>query len=161
MSEYMKSFESLKDPTRQQVVNLIVEEAVKFTSSKIGYFAVMNDSEDELTMLGWSKSAMDACAMIDKPIVYPLEQTGLWGDCIRERKPVITNNYEESTRVTKKGYPSGHVKVVRHVNVPMHGDGKLTGILGVGNKESDYSDTDVKALQEFADDAWKYLKKAK
>lgn len=161
MTDPLKALRALVNPTKKQVVNAIMEEAIKLTSSKIGYLAVMSEAEDELTMLAWSKSAMNACSVIDKPIIYPLEQTGLWGDCIRERQAVITNNYEESTRSTKKGYPSGHVQIVRHMNAPMHGDKRLTGILGVGNKETDYTEADADALQAFADGAWNVLKRAK
>ena len=31
--------------------------------------------------------------MIDKPIVYQVKDTGLWGEAIRQRIPVITNDY--------------------------------------------------------------------
>jgi GAF domain-containing protein len=158
VSDSIKALRMMANPTRRQVVNCIVEEAIRLTSSKIGYFALLNEAEDELKMLGWSKSAMNACAMIDKPIIYPLEQTGLWGDCVRERGPVIVNDYAESTRVTKKGYPPGHVELIRHMNVPMHGGGRLAGILGVGNKDADYTDADAAALQKLADDVWRIVR---
>ena len=96
----------------QRAVDLYVEEAIRITESTIGYFALMSWNEDALTMLGWSKTAMDACRAITKPIRYKLVETGLWGDCVRQRCAVITNNYANSTSPTKKGYPSGHVTVV-------------------------------------------------
>jgi hypothetical protein len=46
----------------------------------------------------WSDSAMLECAMIDKPIVYRVEDTGLWGEAIRRRKPVITNDWTKPLR---------------------------------------------------------------
>ena len=130
------------------------------TDSKIAYLATMNDSEDVLTMLGWSKSAMAACMMIDKPIVYPLEQTGLWGDCVRQRQAVITNDYEASESPTKKGYPDDHVQVVRHMNVPMWDGGKIVGLIGVGNKVGEYTDEDAQKLQAFANEAWPRIRAA-
>ncbi len=44
-----------------------------------------------------------------KPIVYPIEKTGLWGDGVHEKRPVVTNDYKSLVRPTKKGYPAGHV----------------------------------------------------
>lgn len=161
MSDPMKALNVLMNPSKKTLVNTIMEEAIKLTGSSLGYFAVMNDEENELTMLAWSKSAMKACSVIDRPFTYPLEQTGLWGDCIRERKAVITNDYEDSTRATKRGYPAGHVHIIRHMNVPIHGNGRLAGILGVGNKETDYTREDAEALQKFADDTWRVFKKSK
>jgi hypothetical protein len=36
---------------------------------------------------------MQECAIIDKPIDYPLETTGLWGEVVRQRRSIITNDY--------------------------------------------------------------------
>ena len=44
-------------------------------------------------MHAWSKTAMKECAIIDKPIHYPVVTTGLWGEAVRQRKPVFTNDY--------------------------------------------------------------------
>jgi len=138
----------------------LVEEACILTQSKLSYFAVMNDAEDVLTMLNWSKSAMSECKAMDQPIVYPIEKTGLWGDCVRERKPVVTNDYKSLVKPTKKGYPSGHVDVVRHMNIPVTINNKITGVLGVGNKETDYTQDDVDILMEFAAESWKVFSKS-
>ena len=78
----------------------------------------------------------------------------MWGDCIRERQAVITNDYEACTRATKKGYPDGHVPVRRHLNVPVLSGAAIKGILGVGNKTDEYSEQDAALLQAFANAAW-------
>jgi hypothetical protein len=67
---------------------------------------------------------------------------------------VVTNDYAASRSPTKKGYPSGHVAVVRHMNVPINQGSKIRGILGVGNKNVDYTDGEAAALQKFADEGW-------
>ena len=113
-----------------------------------------------LTMIGWSKTVMEACAMIDKPIVYPIEKTGLWGDCVREKGPVVTNDYKALVKPTKKGYPSGHVDIKRHMNVCMMGNGQIKGVLGVGNKVAPYDEADVAVLQQFVNECHKYLPSA-
>jgi GAF domain-containing protein len=132
----------------------LVEEAVRLTGSTMAYFAVTDKEVRQLTMLAWSKSAMAACAVQELPIDYPIEATGLWGDCIRERQAVITNDYENCTRVTKKGYPDGHVPVRRHLNVAVMCGEQIKGILGVGNKTDEYTAEDAAALQAFANAAW-------
>jgi GAF domain-containing protein len=135
-------------------VRLLVEEAVRVTDSSIGYFAVTDEAVTELTMLAWSRSAMAACAVLEKPIEYPIDATGLWGDCIRERQPVITNDYERCTRPTKKGCPDGHVAIQRHMNVPVMSGASIKGILGVGNKAAEYTPDNAAVLQAFANQAW-------
>lgn len=132
------------------VVDGLIEEAALLTGSTISYFALMSKAEDVLIMIGWSKTVMEHCMMIDKPIVYPIEQTGLWGDCVRERGPVVTNDYRACAKPTKKGHPQGHVEVTRHMNVCMMDGELIVGVLGVGNKADDYTAADVETLQAFA-----------
>jgi hypothetical protein len=67
---------------------------------------------------------------------------------------VITNDYEQCTRATKKGYPDGHVPVRRHMNVAVMCGDRIKGILGVGNKTDEYTAADAATLQSFANAAW-------
>ena len=146
---------------RQALVDLIVDEAIRLTGSALGYLAVLSEDERTLTMLAWSKTAMEACKTKKIPLTYPVEATGLWGDCIRERGAVIVNDYEGCTRPTKKGYPDGHVPITRHMNVPMRSGARQAAILGVGNKAEPYSAADAAKLQAFADAAWPIRAEAK
>ncbi len=92
----------------REVMDYALEQITCLTQSKIGYIALVNEDETVLTMYAWSKSAMAECRIADKPIIYPLESTGLWGEAVRQRKPVITNDYA-APHSLKKGYPEGHV----------------------------------------------------
>jgi len=144
--------------TLDEYKNAITREACTLTGSTLSYFATISPAEDVLTMIGWSNSAMVNCAMINKPIVYKLVETGLWGDAVRERKAVITNDYKNLVKPTKKGYPEGHVNVRRHLNLPVVEKGKIVMVIGVGNKYSDYTAEDAAILSTFASEAWKTLK---
>jgi len=154
MEETLRRVRKATGQSMDVLVNTIVEEAVRLTESTMGYFAVTDDARGLLIMRGWSKSAMAVCAMMDKPIEYPIEATGIWGDCIREGTAVITNDYAGCTRVTKKGYPEGHVPVQRHMNVPVMLGEQIMGILGVGNRTEEYTNEDAAQLQAFANAAW-------
>ena len=70
---------------------------------------------------------------------------GLWGEALRQRKPIITNDYSSPDSM-KKGQPEGHVKIIRHMNVPVLDQGRIVIIAGVGNKEEFYDDSDVRQL---------------
>lgn len=155
-----KSLDKLKlyvDKPLVEFKDVITREACSLTGSTLSYFATINPAQDVLTMIGWSNSAMINCSTIDKPIVYPVKETGLWGDAVRERKAVITNDYPNLVKPTKKGYPSGHVNVKKHMNLPVMVSGKVALVIGVGNKATDYTNEDTKLLGEFADEAWKIL----
>ncbi|MBI5957408.1 MAG: GAF domain-containing protein [Chloroflexi bacterium] len=136
----------------------ITDELCALTGSPLSYIAALDLNEQTLTMVGWSKGAMASCQATDRPIVYPLEETGLWGDAVRERKAVITNDYQNLNKPTKKGYPKGHVHVSRHMNLPVFEDGYAVLVVGVGNKASDYTQEDARLLEELMVEVWKFFK---
>ena len=139
-----------------EIANYAMESAIRLTGSTIGYIAFVNDDETVLTMHYWSNSAMQMCAMIDKPIVYRVTDTGLWGEAIRQRKAVITNNYAAPNPL-KKGTPSGHVGLTRHMNIPVFDGERIVAVAGVGNKSVDYRGDDVRQLTLFMDGMWRIL----
>jgi PAS domain S-box-containing protein len=140
----------------QEITDFAMEEAVRLTESKIGYLAFMNQDETVLTMHSWSKNAMKQCVIADKPKVYPVFTTGLWGEAVRQRKPVITNDYAAPNPL-KHGYPEGHVHVIRHLNIPVFDGDRIIAVAGVGNKEDEYDESDVRQLQLLMQGMWRLI----
>jgi len=140
----------------QRITDFALETAVALTSSKIGYVAFVNEDESVLTMHAWSKTAMQECAVQDKPIVYPLAETGLWGDALRLRRPIITNDYT-APNPQKKGYPEGHVPVLRHLNTPVFDGEHIVVVAGVGNKDAPYDESDVRQLTLLMQGMWQLI----
>lgn len=132
----------------------ITEELCALTQSQISYFAAIDPSETYLTMIGWSRTAMGMCAVHNKPIVYQLDETGLWGDAIRERRAVITNDYPNLVKPTKKGYPQGHVEILRHMNLPIFEGDSIVLVVGVGNKAAPYTMDDARLVEDLMTQAW-------
>jgi hypothetical protein len=93
----------------QQIADFTIDEAVRLTKSRIGYLGFLDLDETVLIIQSWSKEVMPQCAVMDKPIHYPWRKPALWGEAVRQRRPVITNNYAAPTPA-KKGYPEGHRK---------------------------------------------------
>jgi PAS domain S-box-containing protein len=142
----------------RETTDFALEQAVQLTESKIGYLAFLNADESVLTMHSWSKTAMAECEIRDKPIHYPVVDTGLWGEAVRQRQPVITNDYT-SPSPWKKGYPAGHVHVTRHMNVPVFDGERIVVVAGVGNKERPYDESDVRQLQLMMQGMWQMLER--
>jgi PAS domain S-box-containing protein len=135
-----------------------MEEAIRLTGSTIGYLAFVSEDEKVLTMHAWSRSAMQECRIEDKPIIYPVEKTGLWGEAIRQRKPVITNDYSQPNPL-KKGCPQGHVSVHRHMNAPIFDGDRIVIVAGVGNKPTDYDETDIRQLTLLMRGMWSLVQR--
>jgi PAS domain S-box-containing protein len=137
----------------QGITDFALESAVTLTNSTIGYLAFMNEDESVLTMHSWSKTAMAECAMQTKPMVYPVATTGLWGEAVRQRKPVFTNDYLAPNPL-KKGLPEGHVPVLRHMNAPIFDGERIVIVAGVGNKDAPYDDSDARQLTLLMQGMW-------
>ena len=147
----------MTDQPDRVLTDFVLEKAIELTGSTIGYLAFLNEDETVLTMYSWSRQAMKECLIESKPLVYPLETTGLWGEAVRQRKPVITNDYEASDPI-KKGYPEGHVHVRRHMNIPLFDGDRIILVAGVGNKEGPYGESDIRQLTLLMDGMWKIIR---
>ncbi len=150
----------MKKAPLKEIVDFALEECVRVTSSKIGYLAFLNADETVMHMYAWSLGAMKECAVqcpvVGKPLDYRVAETGLWGDPVRERRSVITNDYQNSPR--RKGQPEGHIKVERHLGSPLIVDGKIVLVVGVGNKADPYDDLDIRQLQLNMEWLWQFVK---
>jgi PAS domain S-box-containing protein len=141
-----------------EITDFALESSVALTKSTIGYIAFLNRSEDVLTMHSWSRHAMRDCAMQTKPIHYPVEKTGLWGEAVRQRQPIVTNDYHFSNPL-KKGFPEGHVQLKRHMNVPIMDGDHIVMVAGVANKAEAYDDSDVRQLILLMQGTWNILQR--
>ncbi|WP_229389865.1 GAF domain-containing protein [Methanosarcina sp. DH2] len=142
----------------KEITDFAREEAVRLTGSKLGYLAFMDAYETSLIMHSWSKSAMEECAIEDKRFIYPVKTTGLWGEAIRQRKPIITNDYTAPSSL-KKGYPKDHVHLTRHVNVPVFDGDRIVAVAGVGNKDEPYDESDLRQLTLLMQGMWQLIQR--
>jgi PAS domain S-box-containing protein len=152
------SLSQMTDSPLQQIMDFALDQAVKLTKSEMGYLAFLSDDAATLTINSWSKHALEHCSVIDKSMVFPLAKTGLWGEPVRQRKAVFTNDYASETR-WRRGVPPGHVNIIRHLGVPVFDGKKIVAVVGVGNKPADYDDTDVSQLTLLMDEMWWHMQR--
>jgi len=157
-TEALLQLNSMTSASLHEITDFALEKAVELTGSAIGYLAFVNENESILTMHSWSRSAMAQCATERKPIHYPVVATGLWGEAIRQRKPIITNDYS-SPNPWKKGCPAGHVEILRHMNVPVFVESRIVLVAGVGNKRDNYHETDVQQLTLLMEGMWRLIER--
>ena len=155
--EALQRLNQMDEASIQEIAEFALEAGVKLTGSKLGYLAFVDEEEKTLFMHSWSKKAMQEFNIEDRRMVYRLQETGLWGEAIRQRKAVITNDYASCPQT--RGTPFGHVKVVRHMNVPIMDKGKIVIVAGLGNKEEEYDDSDVRQLTLLMSGMWKIIQR--
>ncbi len=132
-----RSFES-----KQAQLDYVLNEALKLTESQFGYIYLYDEEKRQLTLNSWSNGVMEACSIKEKQTTHDLDETSLWGEVVRQRQPIIINDFEASS-LLKKGYPDGHVPLHKFMSVPVIIDEKIVATIGLANKLSDYDDDDV------------------
>jgi PAS domain S-box-containing protein len=142
--------------TDQELISFAVEEAVQLTGSEVGYAHFLSEDQVDLRLFAWSRKTLEDCTAPISP-VYPLGEAGIWADCVRERRPVIHNDYPAEPK--HKGYPEGHIPIKRHMSVPVMDGDRVVLVAGVGNKKEPYDETDATNFQLFMTEVWQLYRR--
>jgi PAS domain S-box-containing protein len=142
----------------QEIADFALEEGVRLTKSQIGFVGLLEDNGTLLKIQAWSKQVMAQCAVHQKPLVFPLEQAGLWGEAVRLRQPLLINDYR-ADHPRKKGVPEGHVILQRLLIIPVINHGKVVAVAAVGNKMEDYDGSDIRQLTLLMTGMWWLLER--
>ncbi len=137
-----------------------LDELIKITDSKIGYIYFYDEVKKEFILNTWSKDVMKECEVAEPQTIYCLDNTGLWGEAVRQKKPIINNNFE-AYHPHKKGYPKGHVQLKKFLTIPVFYNKKIVAVAGVANKNKDYDQTDVLQMTLLMDAVWKTTERMK
>ena len=129
-----------------------LELAEKLTGSQISFIHFVNDDQQTIELISWSRETLARCCTAAFDSHYPVSQAGIWADALRQRVPVVFNDYASASG--RHGLPDGHAKLSRLVSVPVIQGGLVRIVAGVGNKATDYTDTDVETLQLVTDAIW-------
>jgi two-component system, sensor histidine kinase and response regulator len=135
-----------------------LDEAVRLTGSEIGYLHLINDDHETIRLYLWSSGTYRYCDAL--PLThYRLSEAGIWADAVRERQPVIHNDFPAlvSANALRNGLPEKHAPLSRHMAAPVLEGDAVRMIIGVGNKPGNYDESDVLELQLIGDDLWRIV----
>lgn len=137
----------------EELLQKTLDEVGELTNSPIGFYHFVEADQKTLALQVWStRTIAEFCQAEGQGLHYPIDQAGVWVDCVRERRAVIHNDYQSLPH--RKGLPEGHAPVIRELVVPILRDERIVAILGVGNKSQDYTDTDAEIVAYVADLVW-------
>lgn len=145
-----------KHDSVSEMLDFALNESIKLTGSKVGYIFHYKEKTEEFTLNTWSKSAINECYIKDPQTVYKLKDTGIWGEAIRQRKTITINDFQ-SSKYFKIGYPEGHIELHRFMTIPIFKNGKIVSVIGLANKESDYTENDKLQLTLLMDSVWSMI----
>ena len=144
----------------QDLLDFALEKVIDLTESGIGYIYHYNEENQQFILNTWSKGVMASCAVAEPQSVYHLDKTGIWGEVVRQRRPIMVNDYPAPSDL-KKGYPEGHVPLSRFLSVPVFDGDKIVAVVGVANKVLPYNQSDVLQLTLMIEGVWKIAARLK
>lgn len=137
----------------QELLRQALDEVCRLSKSPIGFYHFVEADQQTLSLQAWStRTLKEYCTAKGHGLHYPVAEAGVWADCIRQRGPIMHNNYAALPH--KKGLPEGHAPLIRELVVPIFRGERVVAILGIGNKPADYTAQDVELVSYLADVAW-------
>ena len=156
MLESINKIQDIEAVNEEEFIREILEEAVSITKSEVGFFVFVNEDQNSLKLGIWSENTKHFCNAIYENH-YPIDNAGIWADCLRSNKPVMVNNYAMAEH--KKGLPEGHFPLLRFLSIPIFEDDKKVAVLAVGNKGENYNEDDINELTVFCNHLWNAVHK--
>jgi PAS domain S-box-containing protein len=141
-----------------EIYDYALEKAIELCNSKIGFLGFLNEDESIVSIHAWSDDVMKICQVKDKNIDFVVEKTGIWGEVVRQRKPIIINDYKADNPL-KRGTPEGHVDIQNYLSIPVFDRDKIVAVMAVGNKDNDYNEMDMQELTLLTDGVWNIIKR--
>jgi len=137
--------------SRQELGETCLEVAKELTGSKIGFIGELNDQGllDDLVI---SFLDSEPCNIVDQqghrtePV--GLRICGLYGRVISSGSAFLTNSPE--THPSSTGTPQGHPRLTAFLGVPLIRGNRVTGVVGLGNRDGGYRSQDLEAMQALA-----------
>jgi len=130
----------LDDEMYNEVLKVILEGL----QSRYGVFGHI-DEDGALVVPSMTRHIWDRCQVAAKTLTFPRDAWGnsSWPRAIREKRTIYSN--EASTET-----PEGHIEIRRHISLPILFQGEVIGLFQVANKESDYTEADIRSLDSIA-----------
>jgi PAS domain S-box-containing protein len=137
----------------KELLQETLDEVEKLTGSQMAFYHFMEEDQRTLSLHAWStRTIREFRTAQEVETHYAVDRAGIWADCVRQRRPVIHNDYAALPH--KQGLPEGHAPVIRELVVPISRGDRIVAILGVGNKPSDYTQIDTDLVEHVADFTW-------
>jgi two-component system, sensor histidine kinase and response regulator len=149
----LELFELSASNSLEALLQKTLDEVGALTNSPIGFYHFVESDQKTLSLQAWLfRTANEFCKTEGGEQHYPIDQAGIWVDCVHERKPVIRNDYP--VLPNPKGMPEGHAAVIRELVAPIIRSGRTVAILGFRNKPEHYNEKDVEIVSFLGDVAW-------
>lgn len=156
--ELLLQLSALSDLTQDEILAFSLEAVLTTVQSEFAFIGFMDDAETFMTITAWSQGVMDHCVMDSAPLEFPIAEAGLWGEPVRQRVPIVVNDYA-APHPQKRGCPVGHIPIKRFMAVPIFDGDRIVAVAAAANKEEEYTQSDLNALTVLMEKLFNLLKR--
>lgn len=149
--------QKMTESSDREIRDFMLRRALELTESEIGFIGKVREKEGVILPLSRSESAIRANKIQNGSDHFLISEGGIWTETIRNRKPLVVNDYSQS-HPAKKGLPDGHVPLNRLLAVPVFDENQTVMLAMVGNKNEPYTETDVDQLILLTKGMWDQMK---
>jgi signal transduction histidine kinase len=131
-----------------EIIDFVLKSALTLTQSTIGYAVNIDLMKDAIPFRALIQNQAFDCPLpqYEKGTIH---SSSIVTECLTTKHAVIHNTLSSipGTRI----FPTGHVQVHSHMNVPVLDGDHAIGIIAVGNKKTPYAEKDVEHLTLLAE----------
>lgn len=128
-----------------ELLEFAVNEIVNLTESKIGFVYRYNKDLKIFSRPIWSTNLLAEFHDNIFGTNLPLDKTGLIGDIVKSRKPVMIN-FPQQPNALINGFPEGNYTLERFLAIPVFHNKEIMAVFGVANKKEDYDSIDEEQM---------------
>lgn len=132
------------------IVRRVIEQAMDVARSPLGYLYFVDAAQKTISLAAWRDGSRPQVVMADSE-PQTLGGATPFTDCVRAKYPTSNND------LSRKSQTDGLPDLTRYVAVPMLSGDEVVAVLGVGNRDANYTEEDQRVLVALADGVWRVL----
>ena len=139
-----------------ELLKYAIDKIEDLSSSQLAYVHFVNDDQKSITASIWSSTTLKYLQTVSE-VDNLISKEAVWMNCLHQKQSLIDNNHPQS--LVKKVLSEENNLWIRHMTVPIVENDKIVMIVGVGNKDNDYDDSDLALLELIANHCWALLQR--
>jgi len=127
----------------------------QLSDSDIAFIHFVSEDQKALQLVACTCASPEPACGDDFDGNCPISQAGVWADALRQRAPVVFNDYAAAD---KSGLPAGFPHLRRLISVPVIEGGLVRMVASVGNKPKPYTGLDMETVRLLANAIWRIVR---
>ncbi len=143
----------------ENIIDLALAEASKLSGSQFSWLFYYSEEKDEFKLENWVCEKSNTINISSDERFIELIDKKILIETIKTRKSVIQNNLPMANKKNLKGKDSSFL--FRILSIPILVEGKIVAVVGIGNKSTDYDESDALQFSLLMDKIWKTIEQKK